>query len=235
MILAQNITKVYNDIPALDDVSLTVAEGQVLGIVGTNGSGRSTLLRILATQLKPNSGQVEIAGINAIKHPFRARPKIGYIAQSQSFYDSMNVGEFLKFVAACQNEKLNKSEILEKQPFEGLSSELPLRALSHGCRQKLALTAVLIHKPAILILDEPMTHLDPVAVRQFHALVKNFQFQGGTIVMACNNTSELPALCDNIAFMHEGKILKTMNISGLQINVADLFLELVDKKSKVGP
>ncbi len=232
MIKAQGISKIYNGVSALADVNLTIAKGQVLSIVGTNGSGRTTLLRILATQLKPNAGQVEIDGIDAIKHPFHVRPKIGYLAQSQSFYDSMTVGEFLKFIASCQNQKLDKSPISEAEPFEGLSPELSLRALSHGSRQKLALTAILIHKPSLLILDEPMTHLDPVAVRQFHALVKNFQFQGGTIIMACNRTSELPALCDEVAFMHQGRILQTMRIAGLQVNVSDLFLDLINKKTK---
>jgi ABC-2 type transport system ATP-binding protein len=234
MIKAQDISKIYNGIPALADIRLTVAEGQVLGIVGTNGSGRTTLLRILATQLKPNTGQVEIAGIDAIKHPFRARPKIGYIAQSQSFYDSMTVAEFLKFIAACQNEKSDKSPLSGGQPFEALNPQLSLRSLSHGSRQKLALTAILIHKPSILILDEPMTHLDPVAIKQFHAMVKNFQFQGGTVVMACNRTGELPALCDEIAFMHQGRILQTMSIAGLHVNVADLFLDLLNNNNNAG-
>jgi ABC-2 type transport system ATP-binding protein len=232
MIKVQGISKIYNGVSALSDVNLTVAAGQVLGIVGSNGSGRTTLLRILATQLKPTAGQVHIDGIDAMKHPFRARPKIGYLAQSQSFYDSMTVGEFMKFVASCQNEKIDKSSMTEGQPFEGLSPELSLRALSHGSRQKLALTAILIHKPSLLILDEPMTHLDPIAIKQFHALVKNFQFQGGTILMACNRTGEIPALCDEVAFMHQGSILQTTRISGLNINVADMFMNLVNNKPK---
>ncbi len=212
MIKARGLTKIYSGAAALAEIDLNLARGQDLGLVGTNGSGRTTLLRILATQLKPTRGQLEIDGIDALKHPFRARPKIGYVAQSQSFYDSMNVGEFLKFVAACQNEKVDKTALLQTQPFEGLSAEMPLRNLSHGSRQKLALTAILIHKPSLLILDEPLTHLDPVAARQFHTLIKNFRLQGGTILMACNHTAEVPALCDEVAFMHEGRILQTVKI-----------------------
>jgi ABC-type multidrug transport system ATPase subunit len=144
----------------------------------------------------------------------------------------MTVGEFLKFVASCQNEKIDRLSMTEGQPFEGLSPELSLRALSHGSRQKLALTAILIHKPSILILDEPMTHLDPIAIKQFHALVKNFQFQGGTILMACNSTGEIPALCDEVAFMHQGRILQITRISGPNIDVAEMFMNLVNNKSK---
>jgi ABC-2 type transport system ATP-binding protein len=229
MIKARGISKIYGEVAAVADIDLALAHGQILGFVGTNGSGRTTLLRILATQLKPTSGQIEIDGIDALKHPFRARPKIGYIAQSQSFYDSMTVREFLKFVAACQNERRDKSSLLAEQPFEGLSAEMPLRSLSHGSRQKLALTAILIHKPSLLVLDEPLNHLDPIATRQFHSLAKNFQAQGGTIVMACNRTEEIPALCDEVAFMHRGKILETVKLAGLRINISEVFAELIKR------
>jgi ABC-2 type transport system ATP-binding protein len=229
MIKSQGISKIYNGVAAVDEVDLTLARGQILGLVGTNGSGRSTLLRILATQLKPTSGRVEIDGIDALKHPFRARPKIGYIAQSQSFYDSMTVGEFLKFVAACQSEKRDKSSVLVEQPFEGLSPEMPLRSLSHGSRQKLALTAILIHRPSLLILDEPLNHLDPIAARQFQTLIRNFQAQGGSVVMACNRTEEIPSLCDQVAFMHRGKIRETIKLSGCSINISESFVELVTR------
>jgi ABC-type multidrug transport system ATPase subunit len=231
MIKVQGISKIYGGVSALADVDLTVAEGQVLGLVGTNGSGRTTLLRILATQLKPAAGQIEIGGVDAIKHPFRVRPKIGYLAQSQSFYDSMTVGEFLKFVSSCQKEKSDKSSIAEEQPFERLRPELSLRSLSQGSRQKLALTAILVHKPSILILDEPMTHLDPIAIKQFHALVKNFQFRGGTVVMACNRTCDIPALCDEVVFMHEGRILQTVRMAGLKIDITDMFVDLINKRN----
>lgn len=229
MIKARGISKIYNGVAVVDDIDLALARGQILGLVGTNGSGRSTLLRILATQLKPTSGQIEINGIDALRHPFRARPKIGYIAQSQSLYDSMTVGEFLKFVAACQSEKRDKSSILAEQPFEGLSAEMPLRSLSHGSRQKLVLTAILIHKPSLLILDEPHNHLDPIAVGQFENLVKSFKSQGGTIIMACNRTTEIPALCDEVAFMHRGKILETMKLEGRDIDIAEIFVKLTKR------
>jgi ABC-2 type transport system ATP-binding protein len=228
MIKALGISKIYNGVAVVDDVTLSVDRGRVLGLVGTNGSGRSTLLRILATQLKPTSGRMELDGIDALRHPFRARPKIGYVAQTQSFYDSMNVGEFFKFVASCQNEKIDKAAIMTALPFDGLHSEMALRNLSQGQRQKLALAAILIHKPSMLILDEPLSHLDPLAVRQFHALVKTFLFQGGTIVMACNRTADVADLCNDVAFMHQGRIVQTMNLSGLTIDIADAFMKLMD-------
>lgn len=230
MIKAQGISKIYHGVAAVDNVDITVVRGQVLGLVGTNGSGRSTLLRILATQLKPTSGQIEIDGIDTLKHPFRVRPKIGYIAQSQSFYDSMTVGEFLKFVAACQSEKRDRPSIFAYQPFDGLSAEMPLRSLSHGARQKLALTAITIHRPTLLILDEPHNHLDPIAIGQFEDLVQNFKAQGGTVIMACNRTTEIPALCDEVAFMHHGRILETMKLEGMRVNISEIFVDLIKGK-----
>jgi len=228
MIKALGISKIYGDAAVVADINLTVERGRVLGLVGTNGSGRTTLLRILATQLKPTSGQIEIDGIDALKHPFRARPKIGYVPQTQSFYDAMNVGEFFKFVASCQNEKVDKAAIMAALPFDGLSSEMTLRNLSQGQRQKLAIAAILIHKPSLLILDEPLTHLDPLAVRQFHGLVKQFRLQGGTIVMACNSSRDVPDLCDDVAFMHQGRIMQTIALAGRTIDIAETFIKLID-------
>jgi ABC-2 type transport system ATP-binding protein len=229
MIEARGLSKVYGGAAAVTDIDLTVERGRIWGLVGTNGSGRSTLLRILATQLKPTGGQIKIDGTDALKHPFRVRSKIGYIAQTQSFYDSMNVGEFFKFVASCQSEKVDAADVLAAQPFNGLSLDMPIRSLSHGSRQKLALAVILIHKPSLLILDEPMTHLDPVAVRQFHKMVKCFQLKGGTIIMACNRTEDIPDLCDDVAFMHQGRILRSMKLEGCKIDIAQTLIELTDR------
>jgi ABC-2 type transport system ATP-binding protein len=233
MINARGISKLYGGVAALASVDLTLARGRVLGLVGTNGSGRTTLLKVLATQLKPSSGQVEIDGVDIIKHPFRARPKIGYLPQSQTFYDYMTVREFLKFVMACRNEKSGAGKLAAeaKQPFDGLSAEMPLRSLSHGLRQKLALTAALIPNPFLLLLDEPLNHLDPIAAVRFHQLIKNFQVQGGTVVMACNRTSDVAALCDEVAFMHQGRLLKTVRTEGLDADLAEVFRRLVEQNS----
>lgn len=219
MINAQGLSKTYGETAALANVDLAVPRGRVLGLVGTNGSGRTTLLKILATQLKPSSGQVEIDGIDIIKHPFRARPKIGYLPQSQSFYDYMTVGEFLKFVMACRNEKAGASILSPEanQMFEGLSAGMPLRSLSYGLKQKLALTAALIPNPKLLLLDEPLNHLDPIAAVRFHQLIRDFQLQGGTVVMACNRAAEAATLCDEIAFFHQGRLLKIAKTEGLDV------------------
>ena len=108
MIKAQGLAKIYRGGTSLEGIDLTLEKGQVMALAGTNGAGRTTLLRILATQLRPNRGRLEIDGVNALKHPFRVRPKIGFVPQSQSFYDYMTVGEFLKFVLYCNSDKDRK-------------------------------------------------------------------------------------------------------------------------------
>jgi ABC-2 type transport system ATP-binding protein len=231
MIKARQLSKIYGSSAALSDIDLTLERRRILGIVGTNGSGRTTLLRILATQLKPTNGSLEIDGTDALKHPFRVRPKIGYVAQTQSFYDSMTVGECLRFVAACQNEKLGRSSVLAEPPFDGLAQEMPLRSLSHGTRQKLALTAMLIHNPSLLILDEPLTHLDPIAVGRFKKLIEDFRLQGGTVVMACNQISEIRSLCDEVAFMHQGRILQIVKLGEFDTDLREALVELVARQS----
>jgi len=233
MINAWGLSKTYGEAAALANVDLSVPRGRVLGLVGTNGSGRTTLLKILATQLKPSSGQVEIDGIDIIKHPFRARPKIGYLPQSQSFYDYMTVGEFLKFVMACRHEKAGAAKVsLGTDPmFEGLRAGMPLRSLSYGLKQKLALTAALIPDPRLLLLDEPLNHLDPIATARFQRLIRDFQLQGGTVVMACNRAAEVATLCDEIAFFHQGRLLKTDKAEGL--DVAGVLQKLVEQDAGI--
>ena len=219
MINVQGLSKTYGEMAALANVDLVVSRGRILGLVGTNGSGRSTLLKILATQLKPSAGKVEIDGIDIVKHPFRARPKIGYLPQSQSISDDMTVGEFLKFVMACRNEKAGTARISpEANPmFEGLNAGMPVRSLSYGLKQKLALTAALIPDPKLLLLDEPLTHLDPIASARFHPMIRDFQLQGGTVVMACNRAAEVATLCDEIAFFHQGRLLEIAKTDGLDV------------------
>jgi len=230
MIKAKGLTKIYRGGTSLEDIDLTLEKGQVMALAGTNGAGRTTLLRILATQLKPNRGRLEIDGVNALKHPFRVRPKIGFVPQSQSFYDYMTVGEFLKFVLYCNSDKDRKQNpsIPEDRPFEELETDLPLRALSFGSRQKLALTSVLLQEPPLLLLDEPLTHLDPIAADRFHGLVREYQARGGTVLMACNRASDIAALCGRVTFMHAGRILKQMTLEQPDIDVRGILRDLIE-------
>jgi ABC-2 type transport system ATP-binding protein len=234
MINARSLSKTYGNLAALTAVDLTLARGRCLGLVGTNGAGRSTLLKILATQLKPTTGKVEIDGIDIIKHPFRARPKIGYLPQSPTFYDCMTVGEFLKFVISCRSEKTAPEGItLEAgRVFDGLDTEAPLRSLSHGLRQKLAITAALIPAPLLLLFDEPLSHLDPIATSQFQQTIKGFCARGGTVVMACNRIAEAAAMCDELAFVHQGRILETIRTDDPAADPAEIFRRSVGAVGK---
>jgi ABC-type multidrug transport system ATPase subunit len=221
---------------ALANVAFSLARGRVLGLVGTNGSGRTTLIKILATQLKPSSGEVEIDGINSLKHPFHVRPKIGYVPQAQTFYDYMTVGEYMRFVILSRREKPGNGVRAHgpEELFGDLAADLPLRTLSPGSRQKLALNAALIHRPALLLLDEPLNSLDPLATTRFHRMITDFKVQGGTVVMASNRTWDVAALCDEVLLLHQGRLLASVNVSGPDMDLGAVFERLVRQKQESG-
>lgn len=229
MIKIRSLSKTYGRATALADVDLTVDCGKVLGLIGTNGSGRTTLLDILATLLRPTSGFVEIDGVDALKFPFEVRPKIGYIPESYGFYDHLTVGEFLEFVADCRKVKVraDKLSFFTDGAIEGLKPDTAIGLLSRGLRQQLAWAAALIHAPLVLLLDEPMSYLDPIAAARFESLLKGVRSEGGTIVLACNRIADIQTLCDEIAFLHHGRLLKVMKVESFSINPSEVLQSLI--------
>jgi ABC-2 type transport system ATP-binding protein len=208
-ITVQNISKSYNKIKAVDDVSFQVNEGELFGLIGPDGAGKTTLFRILTTLLIANEGKATVAGFDVVKDFISIRNSVGYMPGKFSLYQDLTVEENLNFFATIfgttiqENYDLIKDIYIQIEPFKDRRAG----ALSGGMKQKLALCCALIHKPKVLFLDEPTTGVDPVSRKEFWEMLKRLQQKGITILVSTPYMDEA-TLCDRIALIQKGKILK---------------------------
>ncbi|MGD9931618.1 MAG: ABC transporter ATP-binding protein [Mangrovibacterium sp.] len=208
MINVENLSKSYKDVKALDDISFSVNKGELFGLIGPDGAGKTTLMRILMTLLVPDSGKAKMAGLDVITEYKRIRQLVGYMPGRFSLYQDLSVEENLEFFATvfgttvAENYELIKDIYVQIEPFK---TRLAGR-LSGGMKQKLALSCALIHKPEILVLDEPTTGVDAVSRKEFWEMLKKLQQQGITILVSTPYMDEA-SLCDRVALMQKGRIL----------------------------
>lgn len=208
-ITVQNISKSYNKIKAIDAISFEVKEGELFGLIGPDGAGKTTIFRILTTLLLANEGVATVAGFDVVKDYKAIRNSVGYMPGKFSLYQDLTVEENLNFFATIfgttieENYDLIKDIYIQIEPFKTRRAG----ALSGGMKQKLALCCALIHKPKVLFLDEPTTGVDPVSRKEFWQILKRLQQKGITILVSTPYMDEA-ALCDRIALIQNGSILK---------------------------
>lgn len=212
MIKVENLVKKYGEFTALDGISFEMQKGEVVGILGPNGAGKTTLLRILVSFLEPNSGEVEIDGLN-ISRPLlqqKIKGKIGYLPESAPLYGDMTVTEYLIFVGKMQGiksvdiyEKLAK--VIEKCGLkEKKNAEISI--LSKGYRQRVGIAQALIHDPQIVILDEPTTGLDPNQRIEIRDLIKEIG-KSKTVILSSHVLPEVQSTCSRVLIINKGKIV----------------------------
>ncbi len=208
MISVENISKSFNGHLALDNVSLQVGEGALFGLIGPDGAGKSTLFRILATLLLADSGQASIEGYDVVKDFKNIRGRIGYMPGQFSLYQDLSVNENLNFFATVFGADVQSNYEVIKDIFDQLKPFGHRRAadLSGGMKQKLALSCALIHKPKVLLLDEPTTGVDPVSRAEFWDTLQALRQQGFTFLVSTPFMDEA-ARCETIALIDRGKIL----------------------------
>ena len=208
MISVENISKSFNGHLALDEVSLEVGEGALFGLIGPDGAGKSTLFRILATLLLADSGQASIEGRDVVKDFKYIRSHIGYMPGQFSLYQDLSVNENLNFFATVFGADIESNYSVIKDIFDQLKPFGHRRAadLSGGMKQKLALSCALIHKPKVLLLDEPTTGVDPVSRAEFWDTLQALRQQGFTFLVSTPFMDEA-ARCETIALIDRGKIL----------------------------
>ena len=204
----QGLTKSYGKLVALDHVSLSVPEGSLFGLIGPDGAGKTTLYRILTTLLSPDEGNAIVAGLDVAKDYRRLRAEIGYMPERFSLYPDLTVMENLRFFAALFGVDINDSLDLIAPIFDQLK-EFPNRmakALSGGMKQKLALSCALIHRPRVLLLDEPTTGVDAVSRSEFWKMLGRLKDMGITVLVSTSYMDEAER-CEYVALMNRGKIL----------------------------
>ena len=208
-IQVHNISKSYNKISAIDAISFEVKKGELFGLIGPDGAGKTTIFRILTTLLLANEGSATVAGFDVVLDYKAIRNSVGYMPGKFSLYQDLTVEENLNFFATIfgttieENYDLIKDIYIQIEPFKSRRAG----ALSGGMKQKLALCCALIHKPTVLFLDEPTTGVDPVSRKEFWIMLKRLQEKGITILVSTPYMDEA-SLCDRIALIQKGTILK---------------------------
>ena len=210
MIRLAKLKKNYGDFAALRGIDLEVSRGSLFGLLGPNGAGKTTALRIIAGILQPTAGRVIVAGHDIQRDPERAKSKLGFIPDRPFVYDKLTGQEFLKFVGGLWGQdgaEVDRriDELLNLWELTDWRDEL-LETYSHGMRQKIIISSALIHKPDVIIVDEPMVGLDPKAARILKDLFRGFVKRGGTILMSTHTLEVAEVLCDSIAIIQNGLI-----------------------------
>ncbi len=236
----ENVTKRFGETSALQSVSLAAAPGEMFGLIGPDGAGKTTLMRILASLVDPDEGEAWVLGYSVRSEAPRVREIIGYMPQHFSLYPDLSVAENMRFFAdlfdvPAAERKRRTEELLD---FSRLGDFVKRRAgaLSGGMKQKLALCCALIHTPELLILDEPTTGVDPVSRRDFWDMLERLRSQGVTIVVSTPYMNEA-AICGHLVFIHRGKILAAGSVAditglfrGTVFSVSGKSLQLIEAR-----
>jgi ABC-2 type transport system ATP-binding protein len=211
----RNLTKYYGKARGIIDVTFSVPQGSIYGFIGPNGAGKSTTIRTLLSLIHATSGSAEILGMDCLKEGHKIRHKVGYVPAEVNFYDDMKVGDFLKYSAKFYQED-------GKARIKSLCSDLDVDVnrrisdLSSGNKKKLAIVQALLHQPPILILDEPTSGLDPLIQNKLYDVLRAENKRGTTIFFSSHVLSEIQKMCDQVAIVKEGRILKIDSVENLR-------------------
>ncbi len=237
MIRLTALTKRYGKFTAVDGIDLEVPRGELFGLLGPNGAGKTTSIRMIVGILRPTSGTVTVGGVDIQARPLEAKARLGYIPDRPFVYDKLTGGEFLRFCAALYGLQGAGVErriddlmaVFELAPWKGELTE----TYSHGMRQKLIIAGALVHRPEVIVVDEPMVGLDPKSARLLKELLRQFVSRGGTVIMSTHTMEIAETMCDRIAIVHRGKIAAHGTLAELRrqtssegMSLEDLFLKL---------
>ncbi len=217
MIETINLTKKYGELVALNNLNLSIEEGECFGFIGPNGAGKTTTIKILATLLKPTWGEARVDGMVIGYQNPQIRPVIGYVPDFMGAYDDMVVREYLEFFAACYNihGKQRKRVVDDVLVLTDLSykANSEVNGLSRGMSQRLSIARVLLHDPKVLLLDEPASGLDPRARIEVRELLKELRRMGKTIIISSHILHELAELCNTVGIIEQGEMIYSGKVS----------------------
>lgn len=233
----KKVTKRYNELVAVDNVDLTIQPGEIFGLLGPNGSGKSTTLKMLLGLVQPEEGNVIVLGLDARKQAVEIKRLVGYAPEAPRIYEFLTGIEFLDFIGDIYgmqaDEKRNRiNEYLKALQLEGREGDM-ISSYSEGMKQKIALISAFLHRPKLLILDEPLNALDPRSARIIKDFLHELKGQGVTTIMSTHILEIAQAVCDRIGIMYQGKLLALGNMEELRkmaqlpgSGLEDVFLKL---------
>jgi ABC-2 type transport system ATP-binding protein len=245
MIELKNLTKRYGDLVAVNGLNLSIARGEIFGFIGPNGAGKTTTLRMMGGVLAPTGGSVIIDGMDMAVEPERVKRNIGFIPDRPFLYEKLTGKEFLRFTADLFGMKdgtfQEKSDrVLKQFALDDWADEL-IESYSHGMKQRLIMSAAILHDPRVIIVDEPMVGLDPAGVRMIKGLFRDLAREGTTLFMSTHTLALAEDVCDRIGIIHKGVLIATGTVEELrkraQVREGDLekvFLILTEEV-KPGP
>jgi len=237
VIRLQSVTKRYGKFQAVRSLDLEIPAGELFGFLGPNGAGKTTTLRMIAGILAPTSGTIEIGGIDLGRRPLEAKAKLGYIPDRPFVYDKLTGAEFLRFTAALYGQggpevERRMDELLDLFELAPWKDELT-ESYSHGMRQKLIISSAFVHRPEVIVVDEPMIGLDPKSARLLRTLFRAFVAKGGTILMSTHTLEIIEGFCDRIGIIRQGELAACGTLAELRAEAAsdgagleELFLRL---------
>ena len=210
MIALSGLTKKFGSFTAVDNIDLRIARGELFGFLGPNGAGKTTTLRMIAGILRPSAGTVRIAGLDLATNPVLAKSRLGFIPDRPFIYEKLTGMEFLQFVAGLfqqEGEEIEhrSRELLALFDLEDWRDEL-VESYSHGMRQKLIISSAFVHRPEVIVVDEPMVGLDPKAARTLKDLFREYVRRGNTIMMSTHTLEVAESLCDRVSIIQRGVI-----------------------------
>jgi ABC-2 type transport system ATP-binding protein len=229
MIELMHLRKEYDALLAVDDVCLTVPQGEIFGLIGPNGAGKTTTIRMAAGLLAPTMGRARVAGVDVAQEPERAQQYIGYLADFFALYEDLKVWEYLDYFAHAY--KLPESEISSRinevitQVNLEIKRDEMIRGLSRGMKQRLGIARAIIHRPKVMLLDEPASGLDPKARLELRNLLRSLRDQGATILISSHILTELEGFCTSIGIMERGRLVRSGSIE--QVTAAATTARLV--------
>ena len=216
-IIVEQISKVYDQQKALDNISFSIKKGEIVGFLGPNGAGKSTMMKILTTYLKASDGNASVNNFDVVSNQINVQKSVGYLPEHNPLYLEMYVREYLEFNAKIYNTP--KSRISEVIELTGLNPEAhkKINQLSKGYRQRVGLANALLHNPDVLILDEPTTGLDPNQLIEVRQLIRNIG-EEKTVLLSTHIMQEVEAICDRVIIINKGKIVADKSLKELKKN-----------------
>ena len=241
MLQVVNLSKMFGGKLAVDNLSFTVGDGEIVGLLGPNGAGKTTTIRCVASLLQPTSGQILLNGHNVSENPVAAKRALAFVPEVPNPYEMLTVMEHLRFVAAAygmENELIHAEEILTRLDLWDKKNELGA-SLSKGMRQKLACACAFIHQAQVFCFDEPLIGLDPKGMRELKSMIMERRAQGNSVLISTHMLDTAERLCDRVIILKRGQLIAEGTVAELKqrlqssadVSLEDMFLELTEEVS----